>query len=294
MPRSARLKPVLAPVAALCLALTWGGPAFAEKDCEGYAALAVTQSGEHGALGCLNGEDEWWRVDKDYHLKWCNADTTTEAMVNAGRDARANALNDCRETPSLRRSGTEADEAVSVGGAGAVMGGNDLAALATGPVSGTKVRTGGGGSGVLTEDGAVLVLGGGEIRLPCPLQFGDVTFRPEEVEGGIAKSLDGSSGMSAQCAYRGGQLRISANWMMPSPEGSAPASNGAPLGCWEEHMGTQDQVNDYGFSTKSDSFAAQASATGSGDLIKIARENSSAAVRGMLIVAELHGPMSCP
>ena len=87
------------------------GAAGAAENCSGYAALAVTQSKEHFALGSKNGLKEWWNATEFYHSSWCESLPSGSTLPGAGKNARAVALNECKVALRVRDDFTGRDEA---------------------------------------------------------------------------------------------------------------------------------------------------------------------------------------
>ncbi len=100
----------LAPVALAVGIVVAGAAAALAVDCAKYGDDAKRQSEEYAALNCEGGQPEWWRVDHEYHARWCRSLPANSPLPALGTAEREAVLKTCREgAPAtlIIRNGTE-------------------------------------------------------------------------------------------------------------------------------------------------------------------------------------------
>ncbi len=131
--------------------------------------------------------------------------------------------------------------------------------------------------------------------LECRMRFGDVEFRDDQVEGGIAPNAGGGDGWSAVCNYYhpNGTMRVSSSWAVWLPD-NIPGPR-IVVGCVKHKpKHEQEGTTSTGYFVNSeDKFAAAGSSGDTAFMIKLAQGPASFAARDMLTLAHLKGAKAC-
>jgi hypothetical protein len=131
--------------------------------------------------------------------------------------------------------------------------------------------------------------------LECRMRIGNVEFRDDQVEGGIAPNAGGGDGWSAVCNYHHpkGTLSIGSKWAVWLPDGT-PGPR-LVIGC-SKHKPKEQQEGEtsQGYFVISQDKFAEANAFADTDfMINLARGDGRNGAREMLILAHLKGAKAC-